>query len=361
MFRKSLHGLAVLLLLTAGAAAAQPTTIHVSPVSGNPLASGTALLNALAAITDAGAFKSYVIKLDPGGYNVWATQLVMKPYVDIEGSGQGSTSIEGLGNADGSYLTGIIQAAPQAELRNLQVVSTGSGYTTSIGIYVPSGANASIRDVTITAGSASNNWGIRSLAASPSIQNVTINVSTAGNQSYGIGSTSSNANPTIKHTVINLSGSGTYAYGLYSDGVAAPLEMRDIEISIVGSSLTGAYGFWVDNAGSGQTFLLTGSTVSVSGATYNYGAVFYGGASAVLNLKTTYLKASGANSYGLYVAAGSSGASLNHCEVTGTTAIQAFTAPVYVGASRIAGTVTGATTCSGAYNAYYAALSTSCH
>jgi hypothetical protein len=122
-----------------------------------PLASGTALLNALAAITDAGAFKSYVIKLDPGGYNVWTTQLVMKPHVDIEGSGQGSTSVEGLGNADGSYLTGIIQAAPQAELRNLQVASTGSGQTTSIGVYVPSGANTSLRDLTITVGGATNN------------------------------------------------------------------------------------------------------------------------------------------------------------------------------------------------------------
>jgi hypothetical protein len=361
MFRKSVHGLAVLFLLTAGAAAAQPTTVSVSPVSGNPTASGTALLNALAGITDAGVFKTYVIKLDPGSYNIGNTQLVMKSFVDIEGSGQVSTIIEGLGNSDGSYLTGIIQTAPQAELRNLEVASTGLGRTTSIGIYVPSGANSSIRDVTILAGGASNNWGIRSLSASPSIQNVTINVSAGGSQSYGIGSTSSSANPTIKHTVINLTGSGSYAYGLYSDGVSAPLDLRDLEISIAGSGLVGAYGFYIDNVGSGQTFLLTGSTVNVSGATYNYGVVFYGGTSAVLNLKTTYLKASGTNSYGLYVASGSNGASLNHCEVTGTAAIQAYTAPVYVGASRIAGTVTGATTCSGAYNGYYAALSTSCH
>lgn len=111
--------------------------------------------------------------------------------------------------------------------------------------------------------------GIRSIGASPSIQNVTIRVSVAGYQSYGIGTTSSSAYPTIKHTVINLSGSGSYAYGLYSDGVTAPLEMRDLEISIVGSNV-GAYGFYVDNLGSSQTFLLTGSTLSVSGATYNW-------------------------------------------------------------------------------------------
>jgi hypothetical protein len=362
MFRKSFYGLAVLLLLTAGVAVAQPTTIHVLPVSGNPSASGTALLTALAGITDAGPFKPYVLKLDPAGYNVGTTQLVMKPYVDIEGSGQGSTIIEGLGNSDTSYLTGIIQAAPQAELRNLMVSSTGYGQTTSIGIYVPSGANPSIRDVTILAGNASNNWGIRSIGASPSIQNVTINISVAGYQSYGIGTTSSYANPIIKRTLIALSGSGSYAYGIYSDGVSAPQELRDLEISIVGSNY-GAYGIYVDSSGSGQTFLLTGSTVTAAGATYNYGIVFYGNTGGVFNVKTSYLKATGSTSYGFYSSFSTGGLSFNQSEVTGSTAsIQASGTPVYVGASRIAGPVVGSTVaCAGAYNASYAALNTTCH
>ena len=38
MLRKTIYGLAALLLLTAGAAAAQPTTVPVSPVAGNPTA-----------------------------------------------------------------------------------------------------------------------------------------------------------------------------------------------------------------------------------------------------------------------------------------------------------------------------------
>lgn len=361
MFQRCVQILAVLLLLAAGAAVAQPTTVHVNPVSGSPTASGTALLNALAGITDATAFKSYVLKLDPGGYNLGSTQLVMKPYVDIEGSGQGSTIIQGQGNGDSSYLTGIIQTAAQAELRNVQVASTGLGQTASIGLYVPSGANTSIRDVTIAAGGASNNWGIRNLAASPVLQNVTINVSSGGYQSYGIGTTSSAAAPTLKHVVINLSGSGSYAYGIYSDGVSAPAEMRDLEISIAGSNYA-SYGLYVDSYGSGQTFLLTGSTVTVGGATYDYGIVFYGNSGGVFNVKTSYLKATGTNSWGVY-APSSYGVSFNQCEVTGGTyAIQASGTVVDVGASRIAGTVLGATVaCSGAYNAYYAALNTTCH
>jgi hypothetical protein len=359
MSRRYAHVFAVLLLLTAVAAAAQPTTIQVSPISGDTVGSGTALLNALAGITDNSASKPYVIRLDPGTYNVLYTQLVMKPYVDIEGSGQASTVIFGMGNADSNYLTAVIQAAAPAELRNLQVVSQGFGQTTSIGILALQVAT-SIRDVTIVAGNAYNNWGIRSIGGSPTIQNVTVTVSAGGTQSYGIYTSSSSANPIIKRTVINLSCSSSWAYGLYSDGVSAPQELRDLEISVANSG-TGAYGIYVDQNGSNQTFLLTGSTVSASGAAHNYGAVFYGGTGGVFNVKTTYLKATGSNAYGFY-APSTYGLSFNHSEVSGNYSIYAPGTIVYVGASRLAGSVTGSTvTCAGAYSQYYAPLNATCH
>ncbi|HEY0555365.1 MAG TPA: hypothetical protein VGG20_13970 [Thermoanaerobaculia bacterium] len=362
MLRKSVYGLAILFLLAAGTAFAQPTTVQVSPVAGSPTASGTALLNALAGIAGASAANPYVIKIDPGVYNLGSTPLVMKSYVDIEGSGQGSTSLQGPGNSDSSYTTAIIRAASAAELRNLQVVSLGSGQISSVGIYVPSGANTSIRDVTVIAGSASNNWGIRNISGSPILQNLTINVTGAGSQSYGIGTTSTNARPVVKRTVINVTGGGSYAYGIYSDGVAAPQELRDLEISVTASS-AGGYGIYVDNFGSGQTYLLTGSTVNVSGATFTDGIVFYGGTGGVFNVKTTYLKATGANSNGFFSSASTGGISFNQCEVTGTTdSINASSTPVFVGASRIAGGVLGSpVACAGAYNASYVALNTTCH
>jgi hypothetical protein len=362
MFQKSVNVFAVLLLLAAGAAVAQPTTVYVSPVSGNPVASGTALLNALAGITDNSVSKLYVVKLDPGVYSLSSTELVMKPYVDIEGSGQVSTIISGVGNSDGSYTTGTVQTAAQAELRNLQVASAGWSQLNSIGIYVPAGANTRIRDVTVTAGGGSNNnWGIRSLGASPVIQNVTINVSGGGYQSYGIGTTSSNAKPVIKRTVINLATTSSYAYGIYSDGVSAPQAMRDLEISVTGSA--GSYGIYVDSYGSGQTFLLTGSTLSASGATYDYGIVFYGNAGGVFNVKTSSLKAgSGTNSVGFF-ASSTSNVTFNQSEIAGSTfSIQAAGTLVDVGASRVSGSVSGGTVaCAGAYNASFVALNATCH
>lgn len=75
-------------------------TIYVHPVPGDHTASGTALLNALAGITNASATKRYVIKLEPGIFDLGSTRLIMKPYVDIEGSGQEASVIQGGGAAD---------------------------------------------------------------------------------------------------------------------------------------------------------------------------------------------------------------------------------------------------------------------
>jgi hypothetical protein len=361
MFQKSVQGFAILLLLTAGAVSAQTTTVHVVPTSGSPTASGSSLLLALAGITDASISKPYVLKLDAAIYDLSTSQLVMKPYVDIEGSGQGSTIIQGPGNGDTSYLTGIIKTASSAELRDLQVVSAGSGQASSIGIFVPPGANTSIRDVTVTAGSANYNWGIRSLAASPSIQDVTLNVlSSSTYQSVGIGTTGSSANPILKDTVITISGTGSYAYGIYSDGISTPRELRDLEITLGGSNSSN-YGIYVDSYGSSQTFLLTNSIVTVSGGTFNFGLVFYGGTFGIFNVKASVLTTTGTNSYGIF-ASSSNVVSVTESEVSGTNAIQASGTIVKAGASRLAGTVTGGTLiCTGAYSANYVALTTTCH
>lgn len=58
-------------------------TVHVHPVPGNHTASGTALLNAMNGITNASATKRYVIKLEPGIYDLGSTMLTQKAYVDL--------------------------------------------------------------------------------------------------------------------------------------------------------------------------------------------------------------------------------------------------------------------------------------
>src|SRR4029450_4125676 len=96
-FRPSLTTTAAVLLagLAAGTASAQAVffvgTQLVSPVPGTPVLRGTRLLARLASIGGASATNPYLLKIEPGVYDLRMRTLAMKPFVDVEGSGEAVT------------------------------------------------------------------------------------------------------------------------------------------------------------------------------------------------------------------------------------------------------------------------------
>lgn len=96
-------------------------TLFVSPVAGNPVASGDRLLAALAGITDAAPDNPWLLRIEPGVYDLGGRSLAMKPHVDIEGSGQGVTTIQST-----VPTVGTIEGAKACELRDLTVVNTAA-------------------------------------------------------------------------------------------------------------------------------------------------------------------------------------------------------------------------------------------
>jgi hypothetical protein len=110
------------------------STVWVSPV-GTATDNGAALLAALAGITDASASKPYTLKLEAGTYDIGASTLSAKPFVDIEGSGRLNTTIVG---ALSSALDGIVDInVTDIEVRDLTVInndvaSGGSGAAVAI-------------------------------------------------------------------------------------------------------------------------------------------------------------------------------------------------------------------------------------
>ncbi len=88
------------------------------------------LVDELAAITDNDANNRYLIWLEPGIYDCGSSALTntafveMKPFVDIEGSGQKVTKITG--SNSGSITTHILKGADNSELRNLTVENTST-------------------------------------------------------------------------------------------------------------------------------------------------------------------------------------------------------------------------------------------
>jgi hypothetical protein len=109
-------------------------TVVVGPV-GTAAQNGAVLLGAMSSITNSSEGNRFLLKVEPGLYDLGAIPLQMKPFVDIEGSGELATTITGVGGineTEGSTVHG----ADHAELRFLTVENTGGpGLAFAIAIY----------------------------------------------------------------------------------------------------------------------------------------------------------------------------------------------------------------------------------
>lgn len=352
----------LLFLVGAGAVAAQ-TTIHLLP-GATPAASGTNLQNALAGVVGTAA-KPFVLKLDPGIYDVGSLPVTMKPWVDIEGSGQTITTLRGVGN-DVGFLTAVVLGASNAELRDLRVQSLGRTFTNSIAVLLNNVTNAGLRDVTLlSSGASGGNWGLRNLASTSLLQDLRIDVSGAG-EVYGIACTGASggiSRPAIRRAVINVSGT-SHPHGIYADQNAAP-SVRDVEIQVSGGTTgyglryaygadltaanlevtnarivvsgSSAQGYGIEITGNGNTFAITHSNLSAFVPGMGFG-IHYGGS---------------ASSPVVFV---------DHCDVGGKTNSLALPlAPARVGASRLTGVANiAAPACAASFNGNYVALGSLC-
>jgi len=162
-------------------ARAYARTVVVSPV-GTPQENGVTLKNALGGITDASESKPYLLKLEPGVYDLGAGWMAMKEWVDIEGSGEGITKITGSSYSNQPY-DGTIFTRNNAELRFLTVENTGGGYSaTAVAVNT---ASTRLVHVTLKASGASAfNTGLYSSNASPKIEDSTVRATYALDVEY---------------------------------------------------------------------------------------------------------------------------------------------------------------------------------
>jgi len=329
-------------------------TVYVHPLPGDHTASGTRLLNALAGITNASATKRYVIKVEPGIYDVGSTVLEMKPYVDIKGSGQDATVIKGFGSFDPALTTAVIKGASPAELRDLQVHCDGSLYAYTYGIAIYNDAvSPRIKDVKIVATQNLRSWGIRNAnGASPTIEDVRIE-SEGSVRAYGI-SNNSGTEPMIERVVIRASGGTSENYGIANFISARPAEVRDVQITVTGGSGSIAYGIYAPPSTT-NPIRITNSAISVSSGTTIRGIQSDG---ATVEVEQSQIRASGSGSYGIY-SAGTARVDHSLIEGVGST-VTASTATI--GATRLEGGAVSATsaTCAGVYDESFIFYASTC-
>lgn len=340
----------------AGPLAAQLVrTVLVSPHPTNASISGTRLLAAVAGIQNPNANRRFLVKVEPGIYALGINRLQMRSFVDIEGSGQQATIVQGQGNPNGDLLHGVVIGANDTELRNLQIRAVGnSSRPYAIALLVPPLNSMGIFDVTVAAAGGTVTEGVGIRSASPRIERLTVNIFSAsfGGPSYGIAATGSTpALVTLRNVVLNVfTALGATGYGVFVDDNAGVLELRDSIVNVTGG--VGAYGFYRNGLGSVavRTEIL-GSTLIASGGTNETAAVFFGEPGELV-ISNSQLRASGgAANFGVLNRDFQPRLRVDASQIEATTATVANFLDVSIGASRLSGgPVTNGVRCAGVYD-----------
>ena len=212
----------------------------------------------------------YVIKIAPGTYEE-VGPVVLKSYVDVEGSGQGVTTITcecGSNSLDGSAAT-VSASNIQAEIRHLTIANTtGSDdttYSTGVATFM-SDESFSMNNVTATATGGDNmsgvaNVGSWSLLSSPLMNNVTA-TATGGINSAGVAN--SYSSPLMNN--VTATATGANSAGVFNQQGSSPL-MNNVTATAIGDVDNGGGGVGVLNDSSSATIRnssITGNTNSIA-------------------------------------------------------------------------------------------------
>ena len=331
--------------------------IIVDAAGGGNFTSPVAALNS---ITNATPLNPYLVKVLPGFYDIGAAGIVMKPYVDLEGSGEGITVISGMvGSPIEPPETALVKAADFSEIRDIALYNSssygavgvlippGMGMGTvlrrvrvttstpafSFGIYNDSSATPLIHGATVEAFNGYKARGILSESADVVVEDSTVSatggtdssvaietvtgdttlrrvVATASGSGSNIGVSSINGRPLLESVEAHVSAGAANNAGILIVGYVSgtPAVLRNVRADVTGPSSVGwgNAGIRVAQDDSGMflpslettTAELFDVVVSASASlSMNTGVlVGYGGAPSMTNVTA---RASGANSRGL--------------------------------------------------------------
>ncbi len=201
-----------------------------------------------------------MIKIEPGTYDLGVTTLTMKSGVDLEGSGEGLTTITSQVNGAAAIPnSGTITLASGSEVRFLTVANNAPGTVYRVAVYA-SGVNQTARltNVTLTTAGGGNNLAMFcNNSAAPTIRNSTVSMNTNSTNNYGIYNKTGSA-PNILDSTVTVSGGG-FDYGIYNVSSSSP-NILNSTITASGGS-TANYGMFSDNS----TPNIRNSDITVSG------------------------------------------------------------------------------------------------
>lgn len=192
--------------------AANGTT--VVPIRGDQsaAANGTALRNAVAAITDATAAKPYLVSLAPGTYDLGASAFFMKAHVSVVGAGRGATVLTG---AYTSFAGGLVNMADNTTLARLSVTNSPNTVDWATAVWASGAGTSRVVEVAATATQASGEaFGLLAFSGATVL---TQDSSFTGTSATGAGrGVYAVTNGTIRARGVDATGTGGNAYALWA-------------------------------------------------------------------------------------------------------------------------------------------------
>lgn len=368
MSKNSIQILALILLIApANPLVAQRTfytrTLVVSP-TGNSAADGSTLLSALDKLWPRpSSTNRWLIKLEPGVFDVGNEPVVMQEYVDIEGSGVASTIIRGtVAPPPTSLLGGVVEGADHCEIRQLTISCESHAYHPScqgMSLVEASPRLTQLRIRVHGTGSGSHQ-GTRAYNSHPILENVEVEVgATSSTDNYGIvyGGTSR----------LDIARSEIVARGASNRNVAIALRdfpeqsrMRDGSVSAIGGTF--ATGILYLSSESGELLSLDNVTVTATGASEeSVGIGTQGSGGGRQNLEVRGGRIEGAT-HGINLLNGDSEVSIHRSEVAGSE-VTVGASNARIGATWLRGSglvVAQSAACAGVYDDAFGFYSDNC-
>jgi hypothetical protein len=299
-------------------------TVIVHP-NEDPVVAGQDLLQAVAQISNPSATNPYLVKVEPGVYDVDTNSLFMRPFVDLEGSGEGITTI----TSTVSTGYGTVVGVDNSEVRFLTVKNTGAPGQLIVALFSET-SSPRYTHVRVLASGGSENQAIHISNGSPVLDHV---VASATGGGTAIGVANLNGALTVMNSTLGAANAAGANSGLLSS-FGGNIRAMDSTLTASGGEI--ASGLKTNNG----VHTLTNMTVSGSSATQSFG-IYNGWRVAVPVVNVHQSRISG-----------------------GTNSIWSAGGPVKVGASQLTGPTTttshGTVTCVASYNENYVALTPAC-
>jgi hypothetical protein len=272
-------------------------TIVVSP-KGSASENGAALLAAMRIIAEANpsATNPWLLKLEPGNYDLGNNALILQPYVDLDGSGEDTTTVSStVVNATSALTQGTLMMAANSEARFVKIANTGTG-NFNAAVYAGSNVtNATINHLTASASNSDRGYALFNDGGTLTVLNSTLGAS-GSTDGYGLRNYGSKASVKIESS--NLSGSGQYGNGLSN---------KDGAVSVLNSNLRAwgnlySYGLYSEGGTPYNPVIVQGSTLTGTGSSSDYSSGFglYNSTGSTLNVIHSLLTGTGYEGYGLY-------------------------------------------------------------